>query len=249
MAWQEYWTNGGLSTYELPMESAMRYDFEFLMKTRSPEGEMARLEAINEEFVRGFKAMYDLGPAVTVFGSARFQEDHPHYQLGVKVGRELAKAGFAVVTGGGPGVMEAANRGAMEAGGQSVGCSIILPHEQTTNPYVDRSIDFHYFFVRKVMLAKYSCAFIILPGGLGTLDELFEAATLIQTHKMGPFPLICMGTKFWSDLNVLLDRLAKEGTVGDDELAFLRFTDSPREAVNLVIRALPKPVREMIRPS
>lgn len=248
LAWQEYWANGGVSSYELPADSILRPEFEFLMHTRTPEHEISRLEVIYEEFVRGFNALYDLGPAVTVFGSARFKEDHPFYRQGVEVGRALANAGFAVMTGGGPGIMEAANRGAREAGGLSIGCNIILPNEQAPNPYVDRSVDFHYFFVRKVMLVKYSCAFIIMPGGLGTLDELFEAATLIQTHKMGPFPLICIGTRFWGDLTRLLNRLVKEGTVGEEDLGFIRFTDSPREAVELILRALPKPVREIIGP-
>jgi uncharacterized protein (TIGR00730 family) len=217
------------------------------MHTRTPEHEEARLEHIVEEFVSGFSALYDLGPAVTVFGSARLGEEHPFYQQCVEVGRELAKAGFAVITGGGGGMMEAANRGAREANGISIGCNIILPHEQKPNAYIDRSIDFHYFFVRKVMLVKYSCAFVMMPGGFGTLDEMFETATLIQTRKMGPFPIICFGTEFWHDLRNLTRHLVEAGTLGDDETNFLQFTDSPKEAVELIVDALPEPVRAWLR--
>ena len=248
LAWQEYWNGGGTSTYELPAGSLVQHERDFLMHTRTPEHEEARLEHITQELVRGFTALYDLGPAVTVFGSARFGEGHPYYEQGVEIGRELANAGFAVITGGGPGIMEAANRGAREANGVSVGCNIILPHEQRANAYLDESIEFHYFFVRKVILLKYSCAFIIMPGGLGTLDEMFEAATLIQTRKMGPFPIICLGTEFWQELSNLMSHLVAAGTVGEDELGFLQTTDSPREAVELVVCALPEPVRASLRP-
>lgn len=245
-AWRGYWQNGGVTSYELPMAQSLGHEREFLMRPRTPDHEVERLEHIHKEFVRGFNGLYDLGPAVTVFGSARYKEDHPFYKAGVEVGRALAEAGFAVMTGGGPGVMEAANRGAKEAGGVSVGCNITLPHEQNPNPYVDKSIEFHYFFVRKVMLVKYSCAYIIMPGGLGTLDELFESATLIQTQKMGPFPVICFGIEYWRDLTRLLKHLVMSGTVGPDELSFLQYTDSPQEAVELIVSALPQPVREVI---
>lgn len=242
-AWQEYYGSGGTSSYELPAPQSLEQQQDFLMKPRTLEHEMARLEHIQEEFVRGFRALYDLGPAVTVFGSARYGENDRYYSEAVQLGRALAQAGFAVMTGGGPGIMEAANRGALEAGGVSVGCNIILPHEQQPNPYVNRAIEFYYFFVRKVMLVKYSCAFIIMPGGLGTLDEFFEAATLIQTNKMGPFPVICYGTDYWHDLTRLLSHLVASGTVSEEELGFLQFTDSPGEAVELVLGALPEPVR------
>jgi uncharacterized protein (TIGR00730 family) len=247
-AWQQYWNNGGKSSYELPSGSPVKIERDFLMHTRTPEHEEARLHHIFEEFVRGFSALYGLGPAVTVFGSARFGEGHPYYEQGVELGRELANSGFAVITGGGPGLMEAANRGAREANGTSIGCNIGLPLEQQPNPYVDESIDFHYFFTRKVMLVKYSCAFIIMPGGLGTLDEMFEAATLIQTGKMGPFPIICVGTDFWKDLSKLMGSLVKSGAIGQDEMSFLQFTDSPSEAVELVVGALPEPVRACLTP-
>lgn len=247
-AWQEYWERGGTSTYELPADSPFLRDRDFLMRVRTPEHEEARLRHIVEEFTRGLSALYDLGPAVTVFGSARFGEGHPYYGKAVELGGELARAGFAVVTGGGPGLMEAANRGAREANGVSVGCNIILPDEQQPNPYVDESIEFHYFFVRKVMLAKYSCAFVIMPGGFGTLDEMFEAATLIQTRKMGPFPLICFGTEFWRDLAQLLNHLVAAGTLEERELGLIQYADSPSEAVELILGALPDVVREALRP-
>lgn len=249
MAWQEYWNDGGTSTYELPTGSLIRRERDFLMRTRTPEHEEARLELISQEFSKGFSALYDLGPAVTVFGSARIKEEHPYYKKCMAVGSELAKAGFAVMTGGGPGMMEAANRGAHEANGISVGCNILLPHEQKPNPYIDRSIDFHYFFVRKVMLLKYSCAFIIMPGGFGTLDEMFEAATLIQTSKMGPFPIICFGTEYWRDLIKLMKDMVNTGTVEKDEMDFIQFTDSPKEAADLIIDALPEAVRLCLSPN
>ena len=247
LAWHKYWEDARSYTYELPPGNPVWEERDFLMQARSPEHEQARLELIVQEFVRGFETLYDLGPAVTVFGSARFHEGHPYYEMGRELGRELAKAGFAVITGGGPGIMEAANRGADEAGGLSIGCNITLPNEQEPNPYVDRSIDFHYFFVRKVMLAKYSCAFITMPGGLGTLDEMFEAATLIQTAKMGPFPLVCLGTKFWKELTELMASLVDSGTVTEEELHCVQYTDSPQEAVELILGALPKPVRESLK--
>ena len=198
-SWKAHWSKAGTPGYELPKQGAAGAEAAFLTETRTREKEIARLERIHDEFVKGFKGLSQLGPAVTVFGSARFKDGHPYYKLARATGAELARAGFATLTGGGPGIMEAANRGAFESGGTSYGLNIILPHEQNPNPYVQQSINFHYFFVRKVMLIKYSCAFIIMPGGLGTLDELFEAATLIQCRKIGPFPVVLMGTRFWRE--------------------------------------------------
>ncbi len=193
-----------------------------------------------QEFVRGCRGLYDIGPAVTVFGSARFAADHRYYALARETGRRLAEAGYAVLTGGGPGVMEAANRGAQEGGGLSVGCNIQLPTEQQPNPYLDRSLAFNYFFVRKVMLVKYSGAFILMPGGLGTLDEIFETATLIQTGKIRRFPLIAMGTDYWGPiLSTLGDQALREGTISEGEIAVFS-SDSPTEAVahiDAVVRA------------
>jgi uncharacterized protein (TIGR00730 family) len=244
-SWQKHWAKAGLA-YELP--AAHSHERDFLMQSRTPEGEKARLKRIQDEFIRGFKRLYKLGPAVTVFGSARYNEGHRYYTMGVELGRELAKAGFAVLTGGGPGMMEAANRGAHEAGGTSIGLNIILPHEQDPNPYVDESIEFHYFFVRKVMLVKYSCAFVIMPGGLGTLDELYEAATLIQCNKIGPFPVIGMGKRFWNGLKTFTRHQISEGAVGEDEVGFFRGTDSAKEAVDLIARSLPPAVRARLKP-
>jgi uncharacterized protein (TIGR00730 family) len=186
---------------------------------------------IFQEFVRGCRALYDLGPAITVFGSARFAEEHRYYELARAVGRAFAGAGYAVITGGGPGLMEAANRGAQDAGGLSVGCNIVLPVEQRPNPYLDRILTFDHFFVRKVMLVKYSSAFVILPGGLGTMDELFEAATLIQTGKIDRFPLVAMGVDYWAPiLSAFGSQALSAGTVHEAELALFS-TDSPDQAL------------------
>ncbi|HET7342596.1 MAG TPA: TIGR00730 family Rossman fold protein [Methylomirabilota bacterium] len=170
-----------------------------------PRGrELRRALSIFVEFIRGFRALHFVGPCVTVFGSARFKEDDPYYVLAREIGGGLARLGFTVVTGGGPGIMEAANRGAREAGGRSIGCNIELPAEQKPNPYLDRWITFRHFFVRKVMLVTYSYAVVALPGGFGTLDEIFETATLIQTHKIADFPLVLVGRDFWRPLTDFL---------------------------------------------
>lgn len=248
-AWQKHWKKTGLPGYELPSKGRDKEDREFLNQARTPEKERARLKRINNEFIRGFKGLFPVGPAVTVFGSARFKETHPYYKLARRTGAELAKAGFATLTGGGPGIMEAANRGAHEAGGASYGLNIILPHEQKENPYVDQSIEFQYFFTRKVCLVKYSCAFIVMPGGLGTLDELFEAATLIQCRKIGPFPLILMGAEFWKGLRQWGQSMMKAGVFARDEIGFGYVTDSPKEAVDLIVRSLPAAVCKRLQPT
>ncbi|MGH7890440.1 MAG: TIGR00730 family Rossman fold protein [Thermodesulfobacteriota bacterium] len=183
------------------------------------------------EFIKGFRKLHFVGPCVTVFGSARFTESHPYYELGRVLGQRLARLGFTVMTGGGPGIMEAANRGAKEAGGMSVGCNIVLPHEQKPNPYLDRWVTFHYFFVRKVMLFKYSYAFVVLPGGLGTMDELFEAITLIQNKKILNFPLVLIGKEYFEPLVNLLNYMADEGTIDRLDLELLLLTDSVDEAM------------------
>jgi uncharacterized protein (TIGR00730 family) len=177
------------------------------------------------DFLQGFRALHFVGPCVTVFGSARCERSHPYYALGREVGRGLARLGFTVMTGGGPGLMEAANRGAREAGGRSVGCNIALPQEQVPNPYLDRSITCRYFFVRKVLLFKYSYAFIGLPGGLGTLDELFE------TRKIANFPVVLLGTEYWRPVNDLLRHLAAQRTINEKDLDLLLVTDSVNEAL------------------
>src|SRR5262252_7597763 len=245
--WVERWSKAGTRGYELPKTGPGAEDAAFLSEVRSLEKETARLERIHKEFIKGFKELYHLGPAVTVFGSARFKDRHPYYQLAREVGMELARAGFATLTGGGPGIMEASNRGAFEAGGTSYGLNILLPHEQAPNPYVQKSVDFNYFFARKVMLIKYSCAFVVMPGGLGTLDELFEAATLIQCKKLGPFPSILMGAKFWKGLQTWGGHMMEHGVFEKWELGFGRVTDSPQEAVELIIRSMPAELRKLLK--
>ena len=193
------------------------------------------------EFIRGFRSLHFIGPCITVFGSARFNEETPYYQKARAIGAEAARVGFTVMTGGGAGLMEAANRGAKEAGGKSIGCNIILPHEVKPNSYLDRFILFRYFFVRKMMLAKYSYAFIVMPGGFGTLDELFEIATLIQTGKMKGFPVILIGKEYWKHLiDFLHNPLQLTGAIGDQDLKQIRITDSPEEAIQWVIRSAKK---------
>ena len=187
------------------------------------------------EFIRGFRALHFVGPCVTVFGSARFGENNPYYELASQVGRELACAGFTVMTGGGPGIMEAANRGAREAGGRSLGCNIQLPKEQAPNAYLDKWITFDHFYVRKVMLVKYSYGFIVLPGGLGTLDEVFEVLTLVQTGKISEFPVVLMPAGFWSPIiDCLRDGLIYHGTITQADLGCLSILDSAQEAVGLI---------------
>jgi uncharacterized protein (TIGR00730 family) len=208
---------------------------KFLAGPRSRWAEFTRAVRIFGEVIKGFRALHFLPPCVTVFGSARFGEDHPHYQLARQVGAGLAQAGFTVMTGGGPGIMEAANRGAREASGLSVGCNITLPHEQAPNPYLDRFVEFRYFFVRKVMLVKYSYAFVVLPGGFGTMDELFEAATLIQTKKIEDFPLVLMGVEFWQPLLAFLrDTMVSHGTIAAEDLDRILVTDDVDAAVDYV---------------
>ncbi len=183
------------------------------------------------EFIRGFRALHFVGPCVTVFGSARFKEGHTYYEAAREVGKRIAiDLGMTVMTGGGPGVMEAANRGAQEAGGPSVGCNIILPIEQSENPYLDKFVTIRYFFVRKVLLVKYSYAFVIMPGGLGTMDEFFETLTLVQTKKISGFPIVIMGTKFYKPLQEFLKFMADQGTVSLEDLDLVLFTDDPAEA-------------------
>jgi len=189
------------------------------------------------EFIQGFRALHFVGPCVTIFGSARFEEGHTYYKLARELGAAVSFLGFTVMTGGGPGIMEAANRGAFEAGGASVGCNIELPHEQTSNAYLTTSITFKYFFVRKMMFVKYSDAFIIFPGGFGTLDELFEALTLIQTHKIHNFPVILFGSGYWNEmLDWLRGPVFAEGKIVEEDFRRLHVTDSPAEVVE-VIRA------------
>jgi uncharacterized protein (TIGR00730 family) len=194
--------------------------------------ELMRIVGIAYEILKGFRSLHFVGPCVTVFGSARFREDQAHYQVAREVGAKLARAGFTVMTGGGPGIMEAANRGAKEAGGYSVGCNIELPQEQKPNEYLDRWVTFPDFFVRKMMLVKYSYAFIAMPGGFGTLDEIFETAVLIQTAKIQDFPLVLMGKAYWKPLlDFMRDRLLAEKTVDAHDIDRILVTDSADDAV------------------
>jgi uncharacterized protein (TIGR00730 family) len=215
----------------VPADEELR---KFLEGPRSRRRELVFAVRVFVEFVRGFRALHFAGPCVTVFGSARFPPGHHDYELARAAGFGLARAGFTVMTGGGPGVMEAANRGAREAGGRSLGCNIALPLEQTPNPYLDRFITFRYFFVRKVMLVKYSYAFVVLPGGFGTLDELFETATLIQTRKVSSFPLVLMDTAFWTPLLGFLDHLVEAKTIEPADAARLIVTDDVDVAVDAI---------------
>lgn len=184
------------------------------------------------EFLRGFRGLHFIGPCITVFGSARFKEGHRYYEAARQVSALLWKElGLTIMTGGGPGVMEAANRGAREAGGRSVGCNIVLPHEQSANPYVDKFVNIRYFFVRKVLLLKYSYAFVIMPGGFGTMDEFFETLTLVQTGKIASFPIVVMGMDYYRPLQEYIRFMASEGTISPEDLDLLLFTDDPAEAV------------------
>lgn len=195
-----------------------------------------RVFRIMGEFVEGFDTLAKVGPAVSVFGSARVPPGHPQYEAAETTARLLAEAGFAVITGGGPGIMEAANKGAREAGGVSIGCNIELPFEQGTNPYVEIAVHFRYFFVRKTMFVKYAEAFIIFPGGFGTLDELFEALTLIQTGKVRNFPVILFGSDYWRGLLAWIrDTMLAEGKISPEDVDLLVVTDSPAEAVRIVV--------------
>ena len=197
-----------------------------------------RVERIREEIDGGFDALWDVEDGVAVFGSARIADDHPWYTLGRETAACLVKHGFSVITGGGPGLMEAANRGAAEAGGLSIGLNIELPHEQAPNPYANRSLDFHYFFARKLMFVRYSRAFVILPGGFGTLDELFEALTLIQTERIAHFPVILVEPEFWRPmLDWIDDMLADHGLISPGDKELLVVADTPEEVCEHVLRA------------
>jgi hypothetical protein len=197
-----------------------------------------RVLRIQAEFVEGFGALAELGPAISVFGSARTPTGHPTYALAERVGRKLAKAGFAAITGGGPGTMEAVNKGASEAGGVSVGLGIELPWEADLNPWVDIGVNFRYFFARKMMFVKYSQGYIVLPGGLGTLDELFEAMTLVQTRKITSFPIVLLGVEHWTGLlDWMRGSMLAAGTIAQSDLDMLTLTDDVDEAIALMVRS------------
>ena len=214
-----------------PTTSSEAPDQIFLEGPRSRFEEFFTLLKVMRDFLRGFRTLHFVGPCVTVFGSARIGPGDPHYELARKIGAAIARLGFTVITGGGPGIMEAANRGAKEAGGRSVGCTIELPSEQPTNAYLDRCVRMHYFFARKTLLVKYSYAFVVMPGGAGTLDELFEALTLIQTGKIKNFPIVIMGTDYWKELLDFIATMAQRGMIAATDLSLIYATDSIDEAI------------------
>lgn len=226
-------------------------DYYFLEGPKSRQYEFIFTLEVLWEFIKGIRALHFVGPSVTVFGSARFKEGHKYYELSRELGALIARSGLTVMTGGGPGVMEAANRGAFEAGGKSVGCNIRLPEEQQPNPYMQKWVEIKFFFVRKVLLVKYSYAFVVMPGGVGTMDELFETLTLIQTATIHDFPIVVMGKDFYTPLTDMLNKMVAEKTIAEEDLQLLKFTDDPQEAVqhirdyitsNYEIKAKRKPI-------
>jgi len=211
-------------------------DLRFLHGPSSRRSELWRIVGIGFEFLRALRSLHFVGPCVTVFGSARFGEDHPHYETARELGRQISEAGFTVMTGGGPGIMEAANRGARDVKGPSIGCNIILPVEQQENPYLDRFVTFKHFFVRKVIMTKYSYAFVAMPGGFGTLDEVFETLTLIQTGIIKQFPVIFVGKDYWAPIiGFINETLIPEETISPKDLELLHITDDPEEAVRWIV--------------
>ncbi|MBK6341277.1 MAG: TIGR00730 family Rossman fold protein [Flavobacteriales bacterium] len=209
-------------------------DLRFLEGPRSRWKEFVSVVRIAREFIYGFRHLHFVGPCVTFFGSARFHEEHPYYGAARELAKRVGRVGFTIMTGGGPGIMEAANRGARDAGARSVGCNIVLPHEQQPNPYLDVSLTFHRFFVRKVLLVKYSICFVVMPGGAGTVDELFETITLIQTGKVKDFPILLYGKEYWSPLLQQIEKMVEAGTIGRKELEFVFVADSVDEATDLL---------------
>jgi uncharacterized protein (TIGR00730 family) len=207
-------------------------DYEYLEGPKSRSSELAFMIRTFFQFMKGFRKLHFVGPCVTVFGSARFKPGHRYYQMAEEVGRVIVKTGFTVMTGGGPGIMEAANKGAFEAGGNSVGCNIKLPEEQKPNPYMHEWITLDYFFVRKFLLLKYSYAFVVLPGGWGTMDEMFETLTLVQTGMIHHFPVVLMGTEYYKPLMDYLDFMMAQGTISSKDLNYVTLTDDPEIAIN-----------------
>jgi len=209
-------------------------EIKFLEGPQSRWNEFTFTLKVMLDFIRGFRGLHFAGPCVTIFGSARFKEDHPDYQKAREIGAQMAKLGFTVMTGGGPGIMEAANRGAKDVGGRSIGCNIILPMEQYANPYLDRWVNIRYFFVRKTLLIKYSYAFIVMPGGFGTLDEYYEALTLIQTGKISRFPIVLFDKEFHNFLMQHTLKMKDEKTISEKDLDLFLYTDSVEEAVQFI---------------
>lgn len=217
-----------------------KHEIKFLEGPHSRWTDFKLMLKISVEFIRGFRALHFAGPCVAIFGSARFDENSQHYKDARSMGAAIARLGFTIMTGGGPGIMEAANRGAKDVGGRSVGCNIILPMEQHPNPYLDMWVNIRYFFVRKTLLIKYSYAFVIMPGGFGTMDELFEAMTLIQTKKIEEFPVIIFGKEYHKELIAYIDKMRAEKTISDEDLKLFLVTDSIDEAVSLIKSCIKK---------
>jgi hypothetical protein len=217
-----------------------KHEIKFLEGPQSRWTDLKLMVKICVEFIRGFRALHFVGPSVAIFGSARFDENSQHYKDARALAAGIAKLGFTIMTGGGPGIMEAANRGAKDVGGKSVGCNIILPMEQHQNPYLDTWVNIRYFFVRKTLLIKYSYAFVIMPGGFGTMDELFESMTLIQTKKIEEFPVIIFGTEYHKELIAYIEKMKAEKTISEDDLKLFLVTDSIDEAVGLIKSCIKK---------
>ncbi|MFI5134404.1 MAG: TIGR00730 family Rossman fold protein [Chitinophagales bacterium] len=218
---------------ETPKQNSVSNNTEryFLEGPHARAREFSFVLKVMNQFIKGFRKLHFVGPCVTVFGSARFKDGHPYYELARRMGAEVSKLGFTVMTGGGPGIMEAANRGAKEAGGRSVGCNIHLPSEQKPNSYLDKWITLDHFFVRKVLLVKYSYAFVVMPGGFGTLDEFFETITLVQTNKISHFPIILMGKSYWKTMIDFINEMDDQGTISVEDLTLLKVTDDVDEAI------------------
>ncbi|MEY3945551.1 MAG: hypothetical protein RJB03_257, partial [Bacteroidota bacterium] len=213
-------------------------EIRFLEGPRSRWADFKFVINVCIEFIKGFRALHFSGPCVTIFGSARFTEDHPYYKQAQQFAAKAAQLGFAILTGGGPGIMEAANRGAKDVGGRSVGCNIVLPFEQNPNPYLDKWVNIRYFFVRKTLLIKYSYAFVIMPGGFGTMDELFEAMTLIQTRKIKDFPVIIFNSEYHKELLDYIEKMRQLKTISEEDLELFLVTDSIEEGIDLIKKCI-----------
>jgi uncharacterized protein (TIGR00730 family) len=216
------------------IEPGLKAEIKFLEGPQSRWEEFKFAIKVLLEFIKGFRALHFVGPCVTVFGSARFKDGHPYYEMAEELSGKIAQLGFTIMTGGGPGIMEAANKGAKAVGGKSVGCNIVLPMEQEHNPYLDKWVNIRYFFVRKTLLIKYSYAFVVMPGGFGTLDEYFEALTLIQTKKISEFPIVIFDTLFHKELIAHIEVMKNKATISDTDTQFYLITDSIEEAVSYI---------------
>lgn len=219
---------------EKPKTTGTNKEIKFLEGPQDRFSEFSYTLSVLNEFIKGFRTLHFVGPCVTIFGSARFKEDHPYYIQTRELAGRIAQLGFTIMTGGGPGIMEAANRGAKDVGGRSVGCNIVLPHEQFENPYLDKSVTIKYFFVRKVLLLKYSYAFVVMPGGFGTLDEFFEAIVLIQTKKIEMFPIIIFDQEFYERILEHNEKMLRAGTISPDDEKLYLVTNSIDEAIKYI---------------